>query len=150
MGLQAYKILVKKNWIKLSRCSRTELALYSTRSLGNHDASSATPTAAAIDQGLNKSSGEPTGCPRGSRPFSNELLRMTAKHKRFSIIYINMYEPELGVFSSRSAKERPKKDRLSVIRPEWKPHDTFDGIEKRENLCTVDVTCEWTLWCRFI
>jgi len=32
-------------------------------------ASSATPTAAAIDQGLNKSSGE--GCPRGSRPFSN-------------------------------------------------------------------------------
>ncbi|KAK8560202.1 hypothetical protein V6N12_013002 [Hibiscus sabdariffa] len=50
MGLQAYKILVKKNWIKLSRCSRTELALYSARSLGNHDASSATPTAAAIDQ----------------------------------------------------------------------------------------------------
>ncbi|KAK8652178.1 hypothetical protein V6N13_061200 [Hibiscus sabdariffa] len=77
MGLQAYKILVKKNWIKLSRCSRTELALYSARSLGNHDASSATPTAAAIDQGLNKSSGEPTGCPRGSRPFSNKLLRMT-------------------------------------------------------------------------
>ncbi|KAL4304415.1 hypothetical protein GQ457_10G010380 [Hibiscus cannabinus] len=71
MGLQAYKIFVKKNWIKLSRCSRTELALYSARSLGNHDASSATPTAAAIDQGLNKSSGEPTGCPRGSRPFSN-------------------------------------------------------------------------------
>ncbi|KAK8692186.1 hypothetical protein V6N13_075661 [Hibiscus sabdariffa] len=52
MGLQAYKILVKKNWIKLSCCSRTELALYSARSLGNHDASSATPTAAAIDQGI--------------------------------------------------------------------------------------------------
>lgn len=42
-----------------------------------------------------------------------------------------MYEPELGAFSSRSVQERPKKDRLSVIRPEWKPHDTFDGILKR-------------------
>ncbi|KAK8491956.1 hypothetical protein V6N13_034954 [Hibiscus sabdariffa] len=110
MGLQAYKILVKKNWIKLSRCSRTELALYSARSLGNHDASSATPTAAAIDQGLNKSSGEPTGCPRGSRPFSNELLRMTAKHKRFSIIYINMYEPELGFPQGVQKKDQKKID----------------------------------------
>ena len=149
MGLQAYKILVKKDWIKLSRCSRTELALYSTRSIGNHDASYATPTAAAIDQGLNKSSGAPTGCPRGSRPFSNELLRMTAKHKIFYIIYKHVWTRARGLFlkeCSRKTKKRSTFSDSTRMKATWH----FRWHFKKENLCTVDVTCEWTWWCRFI
>ncbi|KAK8505921.1 hypothetical protein V6N12_000074 [Hibiscus sabdariffa] len=112
MLLQSVETVVHyggRNEVSLLACLVGD-SLFKVRSGGNHDASSATPTAAAIDQGLNKSSGEPTGCPRGSRPFSNELLRMTAKHKRFSIIYINMYEPELGFPQGVQKKDQKKID----------------------------------------